>query len=209
MKEVRGRHLVVYSDGACRKNGKGACGALVTEDSQVLVALSFALKNTTNNQMEISGAMLGLQAALQLLIDADQDVRRFSVKNSSITVITDSEYTKKGISEWIKNWKKRGWRSASGDPVKNKELWQLFDDLTNAAKKHVHQITFEWVRGHNGNPLNEGADYISTAAIDDEVDFDALVQRVQKHDTERIHSFQTSTLTNFGTAEDISILFEE
>ena len=67
MKEVKGRKLVVYSDGACRKNGNGACGALVVENTAVVAMMSFALENTTNNQMEISGAMLGLQTALQLL----------------------------------------------------------------------------------------------------------------------------------------------
>jgi ribonuclease HI len=100
---------------------------------------------TTNNRMELMGAIMGLEALKQ---------------PSQVKLYTDSQYVQKGISEWLPGWVRKGWKTADNKPVKNADLWQRLD----AARK-LHQVDFIWVRGHNGHPENERVDELAVAAI--------------------------------------------
>jgi ribonuclease HI len=133
--------VVVYTDGACKGNpGRGGWGALLRwgEHEKELFG-GEAL--TTNNRMELTAVIEALSALKQ---------------RCSVALYTDSEYVRNGITTWIHNWKQRGWRTADKKPVKNIELWQRLDEL--AAR---HDVSWHWVRGHNGDPGNERADALA------------------------------------------------
>ena len=137
--------LKVYTDGACKGNpGPGGWGALlIYKDKQK--EMFGGEENTTNNRME-------LLAAINALASLKRDCR--------LTLYTDSQYVRKGITEWIINWKKRNWRTAAKKPVKNADLWQRLD---SEVKKHnVHWV---WVKGHAGNVGNEKADELANRGI--------------------------------------------
>ncbi|MFQ5559009.1 MAG: ribonuclease HI [Nitrospinota bacterium] len=142
MKEVK-----VFSDGACRGNpGPGGYGVLVVADGKVK-EISGSEKRTTNNRMEMIGALRGLEA----------------VKTpSKIIVTTDSNYVVKGMTEWLAGWMKRGWRTAGGSGVKNRELWEK---LVTLSEKHA--VRWKWVKGHNGHAENERCDALANMAIDE------------------------------------------
>lgn len=137
--------VVIYTDGACSGNpGPGGWAAVLTwKDQTRELAGGEAL--TTNNRME-----------LQAVIEALQSLKR----PCSIELYTDSQYVRTGITEWIKNWKLHGWRSAAKKPVKNAELWQALDALT--AK---HHINWHWVKGHAGDEMNERVDLLARTAM--------------------------------------------
>ena len=136
----------IYSDGACRKNpGPGGWAAILRYQGHEK-CLSGAEPLTTNNQMELMGAIQGLEA-----------LRR----PSRVRLYTDSQYVQKGITQWVTNWKRNGWRTRQSTPVKNVALWQRLD----AACMH-HQVDWQWVRGHAGNDGNERADQVANSAID-------------------------------------------
>lgn len=103
-------------------------------------------KQTTNNRMEMTAS---IQALAQLSRPCD------------VIITTDSQYLRKGITEWIVNWKKRDWKTASKKPVKNSDLWKQLDELVQK-----HQVTWEWVKGHSGHPENERADELANKGID-------------------------------------------
>ena len=103
--------------------------------------------NTTNNRMELMAAIAGLIAL---------------TRPCSVKLVTDSQYVMKGIQEWLPNWKKRGWKTASKEPVKNADLWQKLDEEVNR-----HQVSWQWVRGHTGHPGNERADQLANRGVDD------------------------------------------
>lgn len=135
----------IYTDGACSGNpGPGGWGALLryggTEKE-----LSGGECETTNNRMELMGAI----AALESL-----------TKPSRVRLYTDSQYVQKGASEWLAGWVKKGWKTADKKPVKNADLWQRLQ-----AAMAQHQVEFIWVRGHNGHPDNERVDRLAVAAI--------------------------------------------
>jgi ribonuclease HI len=135
----------IYTDGACSGNpGKGGYGAVLLY-KQHKKEISGFQEETTNNQMELKGAI----EALKML-----------KKPSEVILYTDSVYVKNGITVWIKDWKKNGWRNAAKKPIKNQELWQ---ELDLAAS--IHNITWKWVKGHNGNKYNDLADKLATEAI--------------------------------------------
>jgi len=139
----------IFTDGACRGNpGPGGWGALLCygngdEDKELFGGET----DTTNNRME-------LMAAIQALESLPRDCE--------VKLTTDSVYVKNGITEWIENWKKRGWRTASKNPVKNVDLWKRLDV---AAQKH--KVSWYWVRGHTGHPGNEHADRLANRGIDE------------------------------------------
>lgn len=140
------KHVVIYTDGACRGNpGPGGWAALLIY-GQHKKTISGAEANTTNNRMELT-------AAIQALMT----IRT----NCKIDLYTDSQYVQKGISEWLKAWKSRGWIKADKKPVMNADLWQRLD-----AEAARHQVKWHWVKGHSGHPENDHVDQIANEAID-------------------------------------------
>mgnify|MGYP001388384482 FL=1 len=141
------KKVVIYTDGACRGNpGNGGWGAILNYQDQTKEIKGFA-SNTTNNIMELTAVI----KSIELLKEPCQ-----------ITVFTDSKYVQNGISTWIHGWKKNGWKTSNKKSVKNKNLWLALDD--QATK---HNISWEWVKGHSGHPLNERADELANQAIDE------------------------------------------
>ena len=138
--------IEIYTDGACRGNpGPGGWGVLLRYDS-VEKELQGAEPDTTNNRMELTAAIKGLQALKQ---------------SSDVRLTTDSTYVKNGITQWLQEWKRRDWKTANKKPVKNIDLWQQLD-LVNAT----HEVEWCWVRGHSGHVENERADRLANQAID-------------------------------------------
>ncbi len=133
--------VVVYTDGACSGNpGPGGWGAILISGKH-RKEICGGEASTTNNRMELTAAIAALEALKQ---------------PSRVDLHTDSEYVKKGISEWINAWKARGWRTAAKAPVKNVDLWQKLD-----AARVRHEVRWHWVRGHAGHDENERADELA------------------------------------------------
>jgi len=135
----------IYTDGACSGNpGPGGWGALLlwgdTEKE-----LCGGAEDTTNNRMELMAAIQALEALK---------------RPCAVTLYTDSAYVKGGITSWLKGWKAKGWKTAAKKPVKNQDLWQRLDTATSR-----HQITWQWVKGHAGNPGNERADALANQGM--------------------------------------------
>jgi len=137
---------VIYTDGACSGNpGPGGWGAIILSEEKNEINISGKEKSTTNNRMELMAPIMAL---------------RKIEKASEIIIYTDSIYLKNGITTWIKNWEKNGWKSVNKKSVKNKDLWVTLNKL---SKGHV--IDWKWVKAHNGNKYNEIADKLATEAI--------------------------------------------
>lgn len=137
--------VVIYTDGACSGNpGPGGWGVLMrfagTEKE-----LCGGEPETTNNRMELMAAIQALEA-LKRRCDVD--------------LYTDSQYVRQGITDWINNWKKRGWKTAAKKPVKNVDLWQRLDSAVQA-----HDVSWHWVKGHSGHPDNERADELARQGV--------------------------------------------
>ena len=142
--------LFAYTDGACSgKPGPGGWGALlIARDGDAVLRereLNGGAPETTNNRMELMAAISALEA-----LD----------RPSRLTVVTDSAYVKGGITEWLRGWKRNGWRTSSKKPVKNEDLWRRLDEA--AAR---HDVTWEWVKGHAGHPENERADELARTGM--------------------------------------------
>ena len=138
--------VIIYADGACRGNpGPGGWGAWLKSGAHER-ELFGGEPRTTNNRMELTAVIQAL-AALK--------------RPSAVVVYTDSEYVKNGITTWIHGWKKRGWKTAGKDPVKNEDLWRTLDAL--AAQ---HKIEWHWVRGHAGHVENERADELARRGVE-------------------------------------------
>ncbi|WP_113910654.1 ribonuclease HI [Roseovarius dicentrarchi] len=138
--------LFAYTDGACSGNpGPGGWGALLRAMDGDTIVKERCLKggeaNTTNNRMELLAAINALETL---------------AKPSKLTIVTDSQYVKNGVTGWIHGWKRNGWKTAAKKPVKNAELWQRLD-----AAQARHTVTWEWVKGHAGHPENERADELA------------------------------------------------
>jgi len=140
-------HVVdIYTDGACRGNpGPGGWAALLSAGGHEK-EISGAENPTTNNRMELMAVIAALEALKRA---------------SEVRLYTDSQYVRRGILEWLAQWKARGWKTADRKPVKNQDLWQ---QLEQAAARH--RIEWHWVRGHTGVEGNERADALANAAID-------------------------------------------
>ncbi|WP_127477417.1 ribonuclease HI [Sulfurivermis fontis] len=137
----------IYTDGACRGNpGPGGWGALLRYKGKEK-RLYGADAQTTNNRMELMAAIMALEEL---------------TRGCKVRLTTDSQYVMKGITEWLANWRRRGWKTADKKPVKNADLWQRLD-----AACQRHQVEWVWVRGHNGHPENELADQLANHAIDE------------------------------------------
>jgi ribonuclease HI len=139
--------VVMYTDGACRENpGPGGWGVWLQSGKHEREFFG-GERPTTNNRMELNAAIRGLEALK---------------KACEVTLVTDSEYLRKGITEWITQWKQRGWKTAAKKAVKNEDLWRELDELVNN-----HNIEWCWVKGHSGDPGNEKADELANRGIDE------------------------------------------
>jgi ribonuclease HI len=142
------KKVQIFTDGACRGNpGMGGWGAILRAEDGREKELKGGERDTTNNRMEMTAALEGLN----------------SLKAScEIDITTDSEYLRKGITEWVHQWKARGWKTSQKKPVKNKDLWIA---LLEAEQRHS-SVRWHWVKGHSGHPENERADELANHAID-------------------------------------------
>ena len=136
--------IKIYTDGSCLGNpGNGGWAAIIIDDKKK-IQIKGSKKDTTNNQMELLAPIKALKKI---------------PKGSNVQIFTDSKYVKSGITEWIHNWKKNGWKTASKQPVKNKDLWTELDQMTNEF-----QIKWSWVKGHSTDILNNEVDLIAREA---------------------------------------------
>ena len=139
--------VVLYTDGACKGNpGPGGWG-VVLRYGDANKMLHGGEANTTNNRMELMAAIQGLKA-----------LRRAC----NVDLYTDSQYVRKGITEWMTGWKRNGWKTAAKKPVKNEDLWRELDD--EVAR---HKVNWHWVKGHSGNPDNELADELANRGVEE------------------------------------------
>jgi len=144
---TRADEVELFTDGACRGNpGPGGWGALLRSQGRERELYGFE-PETTNNRMELTAAIRGLEALK---------------RPCTVDLTTDSEYLRKGVTEWMAQWKRRGWRTASKKPVANRDLWEELDALLQN-----HDVRFHWIRGHSGHAENERADALANRAIDE------------------------------------------
>jgi len=137
----------IYTDGACRGNpGPGGWGVLLRFQDKEKTLHGGELE-TTNNRMELMAAIIGLESLNEFC---------------SVTLTTDSKYVMHGITDWIENWKKRGWKTAAKKPVKNEDLWRRLDEACNQ-----HEINWQWVKGHSGHRENELVDALANRGLDE------------------------------------------
>lgn len=137
----------IFTDGACRGNpGPGGWGAVLRYKGKEK-HLKGAEAHTTNNRMELMAAIKALESL---------------TRPCAVSLTTDSKYVRDGITSWIENWKKNGWRNSKREAVKNADLWQALDEATQK-----HQVDWHWVKGHAGHPENELADALANQAIDE------------------------------------------
>ncbi|MCF6281286.1 MAG: ribonuclease HI [Candidatus Polarisedimenticolaceae bacterium] len=137
--------IEIYTDGACKGNpGPGGWGALLRYNEHEK-ELSGGERETTNNRMELMAVIRALESLK---------------RPSEVLITTDSQYVMKGITQWINNWKRNGWRTAAKKPVKNADLWQELDQFVKQ-----HQVKWAWVKGHSGHAENERADALANLGI--------------------------------------------
>jgi ribonuclease HI len=135
------RSVIAYTDGCCLGNpGTGGWGSVMQYDGATKEFFG-GEKDTTNNRMEMMAVIQTLESFLE---------------PAQVQIHTDSQYVKNGMTSWLTKWKANGWRTADKKPVKNKDLWERLDALCR-----THQVSFHWVRGHNGHPENERADALA------------------------------------------------
>ncbi len=136
----------IYTDGACSGNpGPGGWAAIIIVNNEIKDTFSGSEKNTTNNQMELMAPIKAIQ--------------KFK-KKSEISIFTDSTYVRDGITNWIKQWEKNGWKTASKKPVKNKDLWKKLKNLSSK-----HSIKWIWIKGHSQDKYNNLVDELAQGAI--------------------------------------------
>lgn len=139
-------HVTVYTDGGCRPNpGPGGWGVIVLHPDRDPIEMNGADPKATNNRMELQGAIEALRS-----LDGPHRVE----------LVTDSQYVRKGVTEWMAGWRRKGWKTAGGNDVANRDLWEALNDEIER-----HRIDWKWVRGHTGNKWNERADELASAAI--------------------------------------------
>jgi ribonuclease HI len=140
-------HVIIYTDGACKGNpGPGGWGVLLRSGA-VEKTLHGGERETTNNRMELTAVIEALKALK---------------RPCQVTLYLDSEYVRKGVTEWLAGWKAKGWKTAAKQPVKNVDLWQALDALVQGGG---HRIDWRWVKGHAGDPGNERADALANLGV--------------------------------------------
>lgn len=140
------KKIEIFTDGACKGNpGPGGWGALLRYKDKEK-SLCGGEDNTTNNRMELLAAIKGLEELKE---------------RCDVILTTDSQYVRKGLTEWIVNWKKNGWKTAAKKPVKNADLWKQLDELSSK-----HSVDWRWVKGHSGHRENEIADELANQGIE-------------------------------------------
>jgi ribonuclease HI len=138
--------VIIYTDGACRGNpGPGGWGVILNYKGKIK-ELYGAEKHTTNNRMELMAAIQGLESLTRPCL---------------VQLNSDSSYVLKGITDWMPNWKKRGWKTAARTPVKNEDLWRRLDEAITK-----HKIEWKWVKGHSGDTGNDRADVLANLGIE-------------------------------------------
>lgn len=138
--------VIIYTDGACRGNpGPGGWGVVLNYKGKVK-ELYGGEHETTNNRMELIAAIMGIEALK---------------KSCKVEINTDSKYVLQGITQWMANWKKKGWKTAGNKPVKNEDLWRRLD-----AALQGHIVEWKWVKGHSGHKENDRADQLANLGID-------------------------------------------
>lgn len=146
MNNIMNNTVIIYTDGACRGNpGVGGWGVLLRYKDSVK-ELYGGEAQTTNNRMELMAAIKALEAL---------------TRPCHIQLYTDSNYVLKGITEWLANWKRRGWKTANKTAVKNEDLWRRLDNAIS-----THQIDWHWVKGHSGDSHNDRADALANKGIE-------------------------------------------
>ncbi len=141
------KKVEIFTDGACKGNpGPGGWGTLLRY-GDIEKSLYGGEAETTNNRMELMAAIQGLSTLREAC---------------DVTITTDSQYVRKGITEWLANWKRNGWRTAAKEPVKNADLWQQLDE-----QNQRHQVSWRWVKGHSGHRENEIADSLANRGIEE------------------------------------------
>jgi len=141
------KQVFIYSDGACRGNpGPGGYGIILKYNNSIK-EIKGAEKNTTNNKMELTAAIMGLKTLKE---------------PCHVTIVSDSNYLIHGMTKWVNSWLKKGWKTTDKTPVKNRELWE---ELIILSKRH--KIEWKWIKGHNSHPENERADELANEAIDE------------------------------------------
>jgi ribonuclease HI len=141
-------HVLLFTDGACSGNpGPGGWAYILRHPASGSEREDAGgERHTTNNRMELLAVINGLRAL---------------TSPSRVEVYSDSQYVLNGLNEWMDNWKKRGWKTASKQPVKNQDLWEMLDEL-----RATHALTYHWIKGHNEHPENERCDKMAVAARD-------------------------------------------
>ena len=138
--------IEIFTDGACRGNpGPGGWGVMLRYQGKEKTLCGGEIE-TTNNRMELMAAIIGLESLQE---------------SSCVSLTTDSKYVMNGITDWIDNWKKRGWKTAAKKPVKNEDLWRRLDDVSQQ-----HDINWQWVKGHSGHRENELVDALANQGLD-------------------------------------------
>lgn len=153
------KSVELFTDGSCLGNPGPGGYAAVLQYGDKIKELSKGFRLTTNNRMELLATIEGLNAL---------------TRPCTVSLTTDSQYVRQGITQWIHNWKKRNWQTASKQPVKNADLWRALDE---AASRH--QIEWHWVKGHAGHPQNERCDELARAAASgDDLAIDEAYERL-------------------------------